>query len=410
MIKLVELFVERFFSEKSTMLRNMMFAIYLFCIFTIGGLLEKWTFDTFMYILFPLILFGGVLINGVFYLQDIYELNAFEKVLNHLTSAIFGGGLPSLRIVNGEKEIKAGEINVVDRIGGPGTLKIEQGNVAVLETLKAPSRILGAGDHPINRGEMIKSVIMLGEYSGKIEEFIVATRDGIDVKVSGVEYRFCINSSNPESRLRTLQNPYPFSRKAVYDLVYNRNVGADGTIGDWTDSVKGAIKGVISGHIASHELDALLSPPAKGDHPVYQLHKKFDDPKYMDKIKSAGARLVWINIGNVSPAQHDIEEQRLKVWLARQSGTERLLKAQGEAEKISSRERGRAESQSVLLRSIAQALREVDSGDENDKSKTAKNLWNIVLARTAQILESMTEAHHNRAENKADREEKGKKS
>jgi hypothetical protein len=157
--------------------------------------------------------------------------------------------------------------------------------------------------------------------------------------------------------------------------------------------VEGAIKRVISEHIASHELDALLSPPASGSHPIYDLHKKFENPTYMDKIKAVGARLVWINIGNVAPAQSDIEEQRMKVWLAKQSGTERLLKAQGEAEKISSRERGRAESQAVLLRSIAQALHEVDSGNGNDKAKTAKNLWNIVLARTAQILESMTTAH-----------------
>lgn len=393
MKSLIEMFAERFFSEKSPVLRIGMLAIFLFCIICIGGLLERWDLDTLIYALLPLLIFGGVLINGVFYLQDIYELDAFERVLNHLTSAIFGGGLPSLRIVDGQKEIKSGEINVLDRIGGPGTLKIEPGNVAILETLTAPSRILGVGEHAVDRGEMIKGVIMLGEYSGKIDEFTVATRDGIDMKISGVEYRFCINSPKPEASLRTLQNPYPFSRKAVYDLVYNRSVGADGKISEWTTGVEGAIKRIISEHIASHELDALLSPPASGSHPIYDLHKKFENPIYMDKIKAVGARLVWINIGNVSPAQSDIEEQRMKVWLAKQSGTERLLKAQGEAEKISSRERGRAESQTVLLRSIAQALQETDSGGGKDKTKTAKNLWNIVLARTAQILESMTTAH-----------------
>lgn len=396
MKSLVEVFIEGFFSEKSSVFRIGILAMYLLCIVCLGGFLDGWTFNTFICLILPLVIFGGVLINGVYFLQDIYELDAFSKVLNHLTSAIFGGGLPSLRIVDGKKDIKPNEVNVVDRIGGPGTLKIEPGNAVVLETLKAPSRILGAGQHAINLGEMIKGIIMLGEYSGNIDEFTVSTRDGIDMKVSGVEYRFCIVPSKLDSSLRTLQNPYPFSKKAVYDLIYNRSVGADGKIGEWTDAVKGAIKNVISEHIASHELDALLSPPARESHPIYQLHKKFDDPKYMDKIRSVGARLVWINIGNVSPAQNDIEEQRLKVWLAKQSGTERLLKAQGEAEKVSSRERGRAESQSVLLRSIAQALQETDSGNGKDKVKTAKNLWNIVLARTAQILESMSTVHEGR--------------
>lgn len=393
MKNIFKLFVASFFSEKSQILRIGGFGIFLLCTIAIGGMLDDWTLDTFIYLLFPVVIFIGVLINGVFYLQDIYELDSFDKVLNHLTASIFGGGMPSLRIMDGEKEIKHGEVNILDRIGGPGMLLIEQGNVAVLETLTAPSRILGAGQHEIKRGEMIKSVIRLGEYTGKIDEFVVATRDGIDVKVSGVEYRFCINAPNPASSLRTMRNPFPFSKKSVYDLVYGRNVGPDGIIGPWTGAVQGAIKSVITSHIASHELDVLLSPPAKGVHPIYELHKKFGEPSVMDKIKSAGARLVWINIGNVSPVQGDIEELRTKVWLAKQSGTARLLQAQGEAEKISSRERGQAESQAVLLRSIAQALGEVDSGNGKDKAKTAKNLWNIVLARTAQILESMTAAH-----------------
>jgi len=394
--KVVTAFVEGFFSEKNPVLRFVFLFAGLLCSAGIGWILEGATPAFAIYIILPLVVFGGVMINGVLYVQDIYELNDFRKVLNHLISAMFSMGLPSLRIMDGQKDIAHGEINIVDRIGGPGILNIKPGNVVVLETLKAPSRILGSGELKINRGELIKSVIKLGDYPGHIDEFNVATRDGIDMKISGVEYRFCIISPRQDVSLRTMQNPYPFSKKAVYNLVYNRNAGADGKIGEWSEAVKGAIRGIISEHIASHELDQLLTPSAKEDHPIYQLHKKFDDPKYMEKIKSAGAKLLWINIGNVSPAQKDIEDQRLKVWLAKQSGTERLLKAQGEAEKVSSRERGRAESQTVLLRSIAQALQETDSGNGNDKAKTAKNLWNIVLARTAQILESMGTAHEDR--------------
>ena len=74
------------------------------------------------------------------------------------------------------------------------------------------------------------------------------------------------------------------------------------------------------------------------------------------------------------------------------------MRAQGEAESISSRERGRAESQAVLLRSVAQALQEIDAHGKHDKATTAKNLWNIVMARTAQILESMSSTHNTKQE------------
>ena len=126
---------------------------------------------------------------------------------------------------------------------------------------------------------------------------------------------------------------------------------------------------------------------------MYELRRKFGLPQNQDKIKASGARLLWINVGNFVIVSDEIGKQKLKVWLARQSGAAKVMRAQGEAESISSRERGRAESQAVLLRSVAQALQEIDAHGKHDKATTAKNLWNIVMARTAQILESMSSTH-----------------
>lgn len=399
MMKLINLLGVRFFSEKSPILRIGILGICLVNILVMGGIWENWSGDMFFYALISLVVFMGVILNGVYYIEDIYELDAFGAVLSHLLGAMFGGMLPSLRIVNGEKEIQGGRINVLDRIGGPGWLFVEPGNVVVLETLTAPSRILGAGEHKLKRGEIIKDIIRLGEYSEVIDEIISTTQDGIDVKVSGVEYRFCINSHGKDSKqdqdasLRTLKNPYPFSKKSVTDLVYNRSVSVDGKMGSWMNAVQGILKNIISEHIAAQDLDTLLSPPASGEHPMYDLRKKFDLPENREKIKAAGAKLVWVNIGNVAPLSVEIERQRMRVWLARQSGTARILRAQGEAEKISSRERGSAESQAAMLQSIAQALTEMNPNHDHDKAKTARNLWNIVLARTAQVLESMNAPH-----------------
>lgn len=399
MKKFIDLLSARFFSEKSPMLRMGILGICLISLLVIGVIFENWTGGMFFYALFSLAVFMGVIMNGVYYIEDIYELDAFGAVLSHLMGAMFGGMLPSLSIANGEKKIQAGQVNVLDRIGGPGWLFVEPENVVVLETLTVPSRILGAGKHELKRGEIIKDIIMLGEYSEVIDEIISTTQDGIDVKVSGVEYRFCINSHDKDSKqdhdtsLRTLKNPYPFSKKSVTDLVYNRSVSADGKMGSWMNAVQGILKNIISEHIAAQDLDTLLSPPASGEHPMYELRKKFDLLENREKIKAAGAKLVWISIGNVAPMSVEIERQRMRVWLARQSGTARILRAQGEAEKISSRERGSAESQAVMLQSIAQALTEMNPSHEHDKARTARNLWNIVLARTAQVLESMNAPH-----------------
>jgi hypothetical protein len=391
-------FIDWFLGEKTGLLRFAGLVVFLSVVYAIGQWREPDAHGGWKYLSLVLGVIIGIFLGAVLYLKDIYEIHDFWKVFWHLFAAIFPcWWLPfwmtSLKVSGGRREIADGEVNTLNRIGGPGRLIVEPGNVVILETLLAPARILGAGEHRIRKGEIIKDVIALEEYSGRIDKITASTQDGIDVKVTNVEFRFIINPATQTSASRTMQNPYPFSRKSVYDLVYNRTVSADGKTGDWMGAVQGVIKGIIAEHISAHDLDSLLSPAVRDAHPMFELRRKFSEPQNQEKIKGAGAKLLWVNIGNFAAESDDIEKQRLQVWLAKQSGVEKIMQAQGEAEKISSRERGRAEAQAVLLRSIAQALQEVDTGGKQDKAKTAKNLWNIVMARTAQILESMSVSH-----------------
>lgn len=391
-------FIDWFFGEKAGLLRFAGLVLFLSVVYAIGQWREPDAYGGWKYLSLAFGTIIGIILGAVLYLKDIYEIWKFWKVFWYLLTVIFPCWwipfwMTSLKVSSGRREIADGEVNTLDRIGGPGRLIVEPGNVVILETLLAPARILGAGEHRVRKGEIIKAVIALEEYSGQIDKITASTQDGIDVKVTDVEFRFCINPATQTPASRTMQNPYPFSRKSVYDLVYNRTVSADGTTGDWMGAVQGVIRGIIAEHISAHDLDTLLSPAVRDAHPMFELRRKFSEPQNQEKIKGAGAKLLWINIGNFVAESDDIEKQRLQVWLAKQSGVEKIMQAQGEAEKISSRERGRAEAQVVLLRSIAQALQEIDAGGKLDKAKTAKNLWNIVMARTAQILESMSISH-----------------
>jgi hypothetical protein len=70
-----------------------------------------------------------------------------------------------------------------------------------------------------------------------------------------------------------------------------------------------------------------------------------------------------------------------------------VIRARGIAEKLSQEESGRAETTAVMLQSIMNALNDTgiaDVSDEDAKKRLDENMWNIVLARTAQILESLT--------------------
>lgn len=354
----------------------------------LGFILEKSVWALLGFALIPCAVLVVVLVNGSFYIQDIYEIDDFFKTFNYLLSALFGFGGETLKISGGNKILKEGDVNTLDRIGGPGHINVEPGNAVILETLVSPSRILGAGEHEVFRHEIIKGVVSLDECYGRIDEMVVSTQDGIDIKVSGIEFRFRIDQVKKDGSLRSPLNPYPFSVRAVYNMAYGRAVSENGKMGDWTKSVEGMVRGIISDHVSTHDLDTLTMPDVIDKHPLEILREKFYASR--ERFRGAGANLLWVNIGSLSVVSADIDEQRYNVWSARQTGSAKVMRAQGESENISSRERGRAEGQVILLKSIAQALDDINIGDRSDDSRTSKNLWNIVLARTAQILESMT--------------------
>lgn len=381
-------YMEHLLRDESVLIR---FAFILFVpmFFAIlGFILEKSRFAAIGFLFAPLAVITIILVNGSYYLQDIYEIDEFSKTFTYLVGALFGINRATLKVAGGRKVLEDNEINTLDRIGGPGTINVEPGNAVILETLLEPSRILGAGEHTVSRNEIVKAVVSLEECDRQIPKMTVSTQDGIDVEITDIKFRFRIDQTKKEGTSRSLLNPYPFSVRAVYSQAYGRSIGADGKLGDWTGAVEGIVKGIISAHVAAHDLDTLMSPGIIAEHPLERLRQIFYENR--NKFKEAGASLLWVNIGNFSVASADIDDQRFNVWSARQSGSAKVVRAQGESENISSKERGRAEGQVILLKSIAQALSDINIGDKNDEAATSKNLWNIVLARTAQILESMT--------------------
>jgi len=388
MKSMLEKILERFLLDENGPIR-FTFALAVPIFFgALGFILEKSFLAAAGFALIPCAVLAIVLVNGSFYIQDIYEIDDYSKTFNYLLGAIFGSGGETMNISGGKRVLKDGEVNTLDRIGGPGFINVEPGNAVILETLLAPSRILGAGEHEVFRNEIIKDVVSLEECYGSIDEMVVSTQDGIDVKVGGIEFRFCIDQVKKDGSLRSQMNPYPFSVRAVYNMVYGRPIGENGKLGLWTKSVEGLVRGIIAEYISAHDLDTLTAPIPVGEHPLGLLRDKFYTSR--ERFKGIGVNLLWVNIGSLSVVSDDIDEQRYNVWSARQLGNAKVMRAQGEAESISSRERGRAEGQVLLLKSIAQALNDINIGALNNGATTAKNLWNIVLARTAQILESMT--------------------
>jgi hypothetical protein len=100
-----------------------------------------------------------------------------------------------------------------------------------------------------------------------------------------------------------------------------------------------------------------------------------------------GAEILWSEIGHFEITDQRVSAQRLETWQMKWSGKADLVRAVGEARRIAYQEQGRAEGQAEMLQSIARSLSELGlkKGDAQSRVRS------IVLIRTAQILEAMTE-------------------
>lgn len=325
-----------------------------------------------------------IFLLGAEFIQDLYQLDHYSSAARYLFASIFRLFPPSLKVTNSRAQLN--DKNLLIYVGGPGYLNIERGNVVVLERLESPSSVLGTGRHFVGRFNRIKNIVSLIDQDVQPEKPIIATtKDGILVEVNNLQIRCRVYTGHKEGvAKRTIKNPYPYSIQAVRNMTYNVNIGADGTSGSWQNSVLGVVVGALTSFINAHLLDRVIYPRFEENDSRSETAKKIESTEMRAKLKSIGAELLWYDLGQFQVAA-DIEERRREARFANLWGMATVIRAQGEAERIANQERGRAEGQVNLLSGIIQALGEAGLSDKVDE-----NLWNIVLARTAQVIESMT--------------------
>jgi regulator of protease activity HflC (stomatin/prohibitin superfamily) len=328
---------------------------------------------------------------GAHYVQDIYELPSYALSIRYLFAVIFEGPpnsilppsgltLPRLEIADGKVQLEEDELNTIDKIGGPGWLEIKPGNVVVLERLQSPSNVLGTGVHFITRFQKIKDVIPLEDQHWTASPITAATKDGIEITVNDFQFRYRLYSGhrNDGTIKRTVMNPYPFSVQAARHRTYGRNVRADGSVAPWAESVQSQLDSAIKSYINRNLLDNVTNQ-------ADEMHDQLKTSDVRKKLKDIGAELLWSDIGKIQIKSEEIKAEWLNAWHAQKDKTSDIIRAQGYAEVLANEERGTAEGQAAILKSIIDALNAADLPNEIDE-----NLWNIVLMRSAQIIDKMT--------------------
>jgi hypothetical protein len=338
------------------------------------------------YVCLPPIVLVILLAVGSRYEQLGYQIESFWAALNDLMANLGLGSYPTLVVSDGKAQIKADEDNLVARIGGPGFVVVQPGNAALVESLDGRLRVLGPGRHFLNRLQTLKEFVGLEEREASIDKLSATTKDGIEVQVRDIRYRYRLASekSPQDGPARSMQDPYPFSEDAVIQMTYNRTVTVDG-LASWHFGVNRIVDTVITDYIRENYVDHLTAPSAQGDDPRGEIYRKFNSEHVQHQFKCNGADLLWIGIGHFEIPAKQVVEQRVTSWQAKWIGNANVVRAFGESQRMAYQELGRAEAEAEMLMSIVHALEDVGAqqGDSRQKIRA------IYLARIAQLLEAM---------------------
>ena len=321
-------------------------------------------------------------ISAARYLKDLYELPDLSDAVNYLLAcSLSANSRPTIFVDKGKMQIGPEEVNLIDRIGGPGLVLVGQGNVVLFEKLTGLSRVVGEGRHDIHRYEFIKEVVSLDEQYHSLENVRAVTVDGIPVQVNVIHIRFKLRERESD-----WASTYGDSlrgdayRGAVKNYAYNRLVSAEGFM-PLNQMVAEVVKQAVKKYINLHTIDQIITPDDRTIDSRQAIKRELNGPEVRAALKDIGARLVGVELGAFEFPDTPIDHFRLGKWKETKRGEIKVLEAEGQAYELSRQDAVRSKSQADMIQGIITALEDLRIDD-------VKNLDTLIKIRTAQILDT----------------------
>ncbi|MFM8319479.1 MAG: hypothetical protein ACKOC5_01085 [Chloroflexota bacterium] len=330
---------------------------------------------------------AGLLAAGN-YTARLYNLPGLRVGLRCVLAAAFSIRPPVVQVENGAITGDEEPQTILRDFGGPGVLQIRPGSAVVLESLSHPTNVYGAGVHTLTRLERIREVINLADQQGENPEVRAVTKDGIPVRALRVRYRYRLRTGRQarDYRLRTAEEPFPFSPRAAHDLTYRRSIGAPG-LTPWDQAVRIQVEGVVTKHINESLFDEVTAPIGNQEDPRAVMSRDMQAAQLRNTLKNFGTELLWFDIGSHEPESPLVSQQHVDTWGATRIGEAGVEAAEAEAHRQQAQELGRAEAQADLLRAVTETLRQAGGS-----AGSPDMMRNLIVMRTTQLLETMVES------------------
>lgn len=324
--------------------------------------------------------------TAIYIVHLLYDLPDWETATDYFARLRLGNMLPELPLTIPAHQMEQMRPDLPQlRIGGPGLIKIQPGEVAVTELWGRVYRVLPGGAHWLRRFEYVQAVLNLEEHAKYIEAIPLVTRDGLAL-TADVTIRYRISQgSEPPSKTR----PYPYDDTAVKTVAYDQTAIAPFTISNWEDTPINVTKGVLKGIIGKLRLDEILQPNPSAVEPHLAISGQLERNARM-VLMDRGIELVSLQLGRLQ-FDEAIANQYIEYWQTGWQIKADLSLADGEARALEERELARAEAEVTMIQAIVEGVRRAQRDGHTG------TIREIVAMRLIESLEKVVRQSQNLA-------------
>jgi hypothetical protein len=322
--------------------------------------------------------------SAAIYLADVFELDNVSVARSFIWEVALTGSDETMRISQGDI-LAEHQTSSNYLIGGPGKVIVDLDSVALFEKPDGTPRVIGpTGKEPGGKAtldgferfrqalDLRDHFIELRDQGEKTSAVHSRSLDGIPITATDVRFMFSIYRDGQKP---TTENPYPFSRRAVEQIVYKATSRVTPDLTNpstfefsWVNNMIGLIRGRLGGFMNEHKLTEYLAsigmaeyekakqqeekiseeiqklaPSVKDDLPIEKYIKLLPDftPRYEIKnlfsqfaedftkgAKDRGVELHWIGIGIWKTDFEDVINKHLDAWM---TSRENLIRGSSKA-------------------------------------------------------------------------------
>ena len=311
--------------------------------------------------------------TAAMYLADVFELEDVSVARRFISSVALSGSDETIRIKHGEIAEESRE-SPAHLIGGPGKVVVELDSVALFERSDGTPHIIGpTGKEPGGKAtlegferfrhalDIRDHHVELRDQNERSESVKSRSRDGIPIKATDVRLMFSVyRGENPEI---SAENPYPFSKEAVQQIVYKAASRVTPELPNpstfefsWVNNMVGLIRDRLGDFMSQHNLTEYMAsigmpevekvkqreeiifrqmqqltqsgdeaterkeikpPDFQARYKVRNLFAQFAD-EFTGKARNNGVELHWIGVGTWESPVNIVPEKHLEAWMLTQ--------------------------------------------------------------------------------------------